>query len=89
LFVFGASGPTSDWSWLTVEATVTILDGPDAPEQSILLFRAMQAGLERPRPPGKLLWNGEEKTEEEFRRIMRDEQRLIYEFEVQRTYGMF
>lgn len=89
LFVFGTSGPASGWSWLTVEATVTILDGPDAPEQSIRLFRAMQAGLEQPPPPGKLLWNGEEKTEGEFRQIMRDEQRLIYEFEVQRTYGMF
>jgi hypothetical protein len=64
LFVFGTSGPTSGWSWLTVEATVSILDGPDAPEQSILLFRAMHAGLAQPPPPGKLLWNGEEETEE-------------------------
>jgi ABC-type glutathione transport system ATPase component len=59
------------------------------PEQSVRLFRAMQAGLEHAPPPGKLLWNGEEKTEEEFRQIMRDEQRLIYEFEVHRLYGMY
>jgi PPOX class probable F420-dependent enzyme len=89
LFVFGANGPTSSWSWLTLEATVTILDGPDAPEQSVRLFRVMQSGVEPAPPPGKLLWNGQEKSEEEFRRIMRDDQRLIYEFEVQHTYGTF
>src|SRR6266511_4363687 len=56
LFVFAASGPTSGWSWLTLETTVTILDGPEAPEQSVRLFRVMQSGLEHAPPAGKLLW---------------------------------
>lgn len=51
------------------------------------LVPVMRSGLEPAPPPGKLLWNGQEKSEEEFRRIMREEQRLIYEFEVQHTYG--
>jgi hypothetical protein len=43
-----------------------------------------------PKPePGKLLWYGQQRTEEEFRKLMVDEKRLIYQFEVQRSYGMY
>jgi hypothetical protein len=38
--------------------------------------------------PGHLFWEGEEKTVEEFRQIMERERRLIYEFEITRTYGI-
>lgn len=88
LFVF-AVDPAASWRWLALETTVTILDGPDAPEQSWRLFEVMQRDVQPGPPPGKLLWEGEEKTREEFLQIMVDEQRLIYEFEVHRTYGMY
>lgn len=78
LFVFDPA-----WSYLTLEANATILDGPDAAEMSLRLFQVMQR-----RPSGNLVWNGVERTPEEFLRIMKEEQRLIYEFEVVRTYGL-
>ncbi|HEY1298240.1 MAG TPA: pyridoxamine 5'-phosphate oxidase family protein [Chloroflexota bacterium] len=79
LFVFEGGG----YGYLTVEARVTILEGPEAPEQSVRLFRAMQR-----RPTGPLMWQGVERTEDEFLRAMVDEQRLIYAFEPLRAYGL-
>jgi PPOX class probable F420-dependent enzyme len=79
LFVFEGSG----YRYLTIEAHATILEGPQAPEQSVRLFRAMQS-----RPTGPLLWQGVERSEEEFLRAMVDEQRLIYAFEPLRVYGL-
>jgi PPOX class probable F420-dependent enzyme len=71
------------FGWLGLETTVTILDGPDAPELNERLFRRMQG-----RPSGPLSWFGQDLDQEAFRQAMVDEQRLIYEFEVHRTYGM-
>ena len=71
------------FGYLTVESTVRLLEGPDVPEQSVKLFRTMQN-----RPSGPLLWNGQETEEEAFKRKMVEEQRLIYEFEPRRVYGM-
>jgi Pyridoxamine 5'-phosphate oxidase len=78
LFVFDPG-----WSWLSLETTVRILDGPDAPELNVRLFRLMQG-----KPTGKLNWFGDEYNEDDFLRLMVEEQRLIYEFEIQRAYGM-
>ena len=78
LFVFEAG-----WSWLALETTVRILDGDDAPDLNVRLFRKMQG-----RPTGPLSWFGGELEEEDLMAVMRDEQRLIYEFEVLRSYGM-
>jgi PPOX class probable F420-dependent enzyme len=78
LFVFDPA-----YAYLTLETSVTILEGPDAPEQSVQLFRAMQD-----KPTGPLSWYGEELSEEDFRRTMVDEGRLIYRFDVQRAYGL-
>jgi|SRR5439155_4757616 len=86
LFVFDPSNP---WTWLGLEANATILDGPDAPELSLRLFRVMQEGMTPAPTPGNVLWNGQENTPEEFLRIMADEQRLIYEFEIVKAYGGF
>jgi PPOX class probable F420-dependent enzyme len=68
--------------YLSIESRVTILEGPDAPEQHVRLFRIMQK-----RPSGPLSWYGSDKSEEEFLRSMIDEKRLIYEFEPLRIYG--
>jgi PPOX class probable F420-dependent enzyme len=82
LFVFESPGFGS----LTIEGRVTILAGPDAAEQSVRLFQAMQSN----RPDlNVLMWNGQPKSLDEFLQAMRDEQRLIYEFEPLRTYGLF
>ncbi|MGH3682179.1 MAG: pyridoxamine 5'-phosphate oxidase family protein [Natronosporangium sp.] len=86
LFVFGAD-PADRFSYLTLDTTVTILDGPDAAEQSRRLFTVMQARMSP--PPGTLFWEGEPRTTDEFRQIMTDERRLIYQFEIIRSYGMF
>src|SRR6266508_1197476 len=50
LFVFEPSG----FAYLSLETTVSILDGPDAPTQNLQLFRVMQD-----RPTGPLGWYGE------------------------------
>lgn len=71
------------FSWLAMETLVTILEGPDVPDQSVRLFRTMMG-----RPTGPLIWNGEELEEGPFRQTMVEEGRLIYQFEVLRSYGL-
>ena len=60
------------WRWLGLETTVTILDGPDAPGLNLALYRALA---------------GEPDDVEEYLEAMRKEERLIYEFEISRSYG--
>jgi PPOX class probable F420-dependent enzyme len=79
LFVFDAQ-----WQWLTLECQVRFLEGADAPELNLRFFKLIQQSAS-----GRLSWFGRDVSEEEFLQIMRDEQRLIYEFDVQRAYGMF
>jgi len=71
------------FGFLALESTVTILDGPDAAELNLRLFRLMQA-----KPTGPLSWFGGELEEDDFLARMRAEQRLIYEFEPTHTYGL-
>ena len=78
LFVFG--GP---YGWLTLESTVTILDGPDAADLNLRLFRIMQN-----RPAGPLSWFGGELDEDAFRARMVEEGRQSYQFEVGKAYGL-
>ncbi len=78
LFVFD-----NTWSFLTLETTVRLIEGPDVPELSERLFRIMQN-----RPTGDLSWFGGEMAPEDFRHAMADEQRLIYEFDIHRAYGL-
>jgi len=87
LFVF--EGGPGAYRSLTLECTVTILDGPDAPELNLRLMQKMQAGMPNPPQPGRVMWFGQEKTIEEFLKAMVDEQRLVYEFTVNRSYGMY
>jgi Pyridoxamine 5'-phosphate oxidase len=72
------------FSFMGVETVVTILDGPDAPQQSLRLFRILED-----RPSGPLSWFDGELEEEVFLAAMVEEERLIYEFEVLRTYGLY
>lgn len=68
---------------LTLETTVVIRDDEDVADQSVRLFRAMQG-----RPQGPLSWYGAELEEDDFRRSMIDQGRIIYEFTVTRAYGL-
>jgi hypothetical protein len=72
------------FSWLTLETTVTINDGPDAAAQNLRLFRVMQN-----RPAGPLSWFSGELDEEAFLKAMVQEGRLVYEFDVHHAYGAF
>jgi hypothetical protein len=78
LFVFDQA-----FRWLVLETTVTILEGPEAAAQNLRLFRVMQD-----RPGGPLSWFGGELDEDAFLQAMADEHRLIYEFDVHRSYGL-
>ena len=83
LFVFGKG-----YEALTLEATVRILEGPDAPELNWQLFSVMQRGMSPGPAPGHLAWFGKQLDKEEFLRQMAEERRLIYEFNVTREYGL-
>lgn len=87
LFVFPASA--EDYRWLGLECTVTILDGPDAPQLNLQLMQAFQARMPNPPGPGIVDWFGPEKTIKDFLQTMVEEQRLIYEFTINRSYGMY
>lgn len=78
LFVFDQAA-----SWLGLETTVTILDGSDAPALNVRLFRQMQG-----QPTGPIAWFGQSHEEEQFLRMMADEGRLIYEFQIEKAYGL-
>ena len=82
LFVFDQA-----YNYLSLETSITILDGPEAAEMNVRLFSEMQKGMQR--PPGTLFWNGQPLTEDQFLHTMRAEQRLIYQFdEPTRVYGL-
>jgi PPOX class probable F420-dependent enzyme len=65
---------SSRYRWLGLECRVTILDGDDAPQLNLELYRALA---------------GEPDDVEEYLDAMVKEQRLIYEFEVLKAYGMY
>ncbi|MEA2507256.1 MAG: hypothetical protein QOH48_1874 [Actinomycetota bacterium] len=71
LCVFDQKG---GYSWLGLECTVEILDGPDAVDQNLALYRTLA---------------GEPENLEGYRAAMVAEERLIYEFIIQRSYGDF
>mgnify|MGYP000958497385 FL=1 len=78
LFVFD-----KQYAYLTLETTVNILDGDNAPELNLRLMRLMQN-----KPTGPLNWFGQELETEAFLQKMAKQKRLVYEFEISRAYGM-
>jgi hypothetical protein len=78
LYVYDAGA-----GWVAMETTVTILDGPDVPQQSVRMFRHLQG-----KPEGPLSWFGDQLDEQAFVQRMIDERRVIYEFAIDRSYGM-
>lgn len=84
LFVFDAG-----YGYASLECRVNVLDGPDAPELNLRLFQVFQHGMTPPVPEGKVMWSGAQRGIDEFLRIMREERRLIYEFDVELAYGLY
>lgn len=78
LFVFGPP-----MGWLGLETTVQIIEGPEVPEWSLRLYRAV-LGIG---PNDKIAWGGQEMTDGQLIGALIAEQRLIYEFEIHRAYG--
>lgn len=62
------------YRWLGLECKVTILDGDDAPELNLKLYRTIAK---------------EPDDVDEYLEAMVKEERLIYEFEVVKAYGMY
>jgi PPOX class probable F420-dependent enzyme len=62
------------YSWLGLDTTVTILDGEDAPELNLALYRVIA---------------GEPDDVDHYKRAMVEERRLIYEFSIDKAYGAF
>lgn len=60
------------YRWLGIESTVTVHDGPDAPQRNLALYRVLA---------------GEPDDLDEYLEAMVAEQRLIFEFSIERTYG--
>jgi hypothetical protein len=72
------------YRYLALETTVTILDGDAGVEGTMRLVRQMQ-GVADDSP---VTWFGETLDPEAFRQRMIDEQRILYQFEVHRAYGL-
>jgi PPOX class probable F420-dependent enzyme len=70
LFVWGSGRQ----DWLGLDCAVRILDGDEAPQLNLKLYRALA---------------GEPDDLEEYLEAMVEEQRLIYEFEIIRAYGQY
>ena len=69
LCVLGADS----YSWLGLDCRVRILDGDDAPQLNLALYRAIA---------------GEPDDIEEYLQAMVKEKRLIFEFDIQKAYGL-
>jgi PPOX class probable F420-dependent enzyme len=59
------------YGWLGIEGRVTIHEGDDAPDKNLALYRTIA---------------GEPDDVDEYKHAMVEEQRLIYEFSIDRTY---
>ena len=70
LFVLGEN----PWNWVALDTDVTILDGDDAPQLNLALYRVLA---------------GEPDDVDEYLQAMVTEKRLIYEFYVINAYGMY
>src|SRR5688500_17380593 len=89
LFVFDPKNPANSYNYLGLETAGRSIGGPEGPEMSIRMFRTMQ-GIDVESPGDrKLSWFGRELDDGAFAAKMVEEGRLIYEFEVNKSYGMF
>jgi len=69
--------------YLSVEATVTIHDGPEALRRSVEYFKTVMGSTD-----GKVTYGGKTMTEDEALAALERDERILYEFNVIRTYGV-
>lgn len=78
LVVFDGAG-----HWLGMESVVSLVEGAGSDELNLRLAREIQK-----RPVGPLSWlAGRQLDDDEFLAEMKRESRLVYRFEVERSYG--
>jgi hypothetical protein len=70
--------------YLSVEATVTIHDGPEALRRSVEYFKTIMGTT----ADGKVTYGGNAMTEDEALEALERDERILYEFNVIRTYGV-
>ena len=70
--------------YLSLETTVTIHDGPEARKRSVEYFKAIFGTT----PDGKVTYGGKQMTEAEALEALERDERILYEFNVTRTYGV-
>ena len=83
LFVFDTTDLANAAQWIALECSVTLIEGPQVPDLTLALFRVMQ------NRPDTVEWAGEVKDNDTFRKMMVDDHRLLYEFDVLRAYGNY
>lgn len=66
--------PENRYEWLGLDTTVTILEGEDAPQLNLRLYRTLA---------------GEPDDVDEYLEAMVKEQRIIFEFSIERAYGSY
>ena len=66
--------PANAQHWMGLETKVDVLDGPDAPQLNLALYRTLA---------------GEPHDLEEYLQAMVAEKRLIYRFNIEKAYGQF
>jgi PPOX class probable F420-dependent enzyme len=76
-----------EYRWLTVEADVEIVAGPDAPARLLRYFRVRDS-----KPTGPLDYHSDRShhaglDDDAFQAVMADEDAVLYRFTVTRTYG--
>jgi len=70
-------------SYLTIETTVTIHDGPEGLRRSVEYFKRIMGTT----PDGKVSYGGKTYTEAEALEALERDGRILYEFNVNRVYG--
>lgn len=65
---------TTPYRWMALETLVDIIEGDQAVDSNLALYRAIA---------------GEPDDLQEYREAMAKEERLVYQFNIQRSYGMF
>jgi PPOX class probable F420-dependent enzyme len=83
VMVFNSRG-----GYLTAEARVRLIEGEPVPDLSVRLFRRMNHIEDDAPEDTPIRFGAREMTPDELRQFMRDDRRLIYEFEPMRVYGM-
>ena len=71
-------------AYLSVETTVTIHDGPEALRRSVEYFKRVLG----PSADGKVRFGGNAYTEQEAIAALERDERILYEFNVNRVYGV-